>query len=99
MNRHIWQLQIQARKEREKKLEEEDKYAPVGSPEDYAKSHATSFLATNGSSTTNRSKGRMLKFKEQFQNPHILNFPKYYEFQDEQPLYPYPLEDAHRSLS
>lgn len=28
-----------------------------------------------------------------------MNFPKYFEFQDEQPLYPYPLEDAKRSES
>jgi len=35
--------------------------------------------------------------KPKIVNPHNHNFQRYYEFQDEQPLYPFPLEDAQRA--
>jgi hypothetical protein len=39
MNRHIWQEQIKARQDREQKADLEDKFAPVGTPQDFVKSH------------------------------------------------------------
>jgi isochorismate hydrolase len=98
MNRTIWQEQIKARQEREKKEDLEDKFAPVGTPQDFVKSHySTMFEAPGSASLTN--KGRMQTIKNSKSNPHQLQFPKYYEFQDEQPLYPFPLEDALRTES
>ena len=88
---------MKAREEREHQQELEEMFAPVGTPDDYAKSHSTGLYKTMSSNNTRTSRRRMVK--PVVHNPHHLQFPKYYEFQDEQPLYPFPLEDAMRTES
>lgn len=89
---------MRARQEREQAQEIQERFAPVGTPADMAKSHATNFYNTHGSSSSMNSKGKMMRMST-LSNPNHMNFPKYYEFQDDQPLYPYPLEDAQRAES
>ena len=95
-NRIIWEDQMKARQEREEKASIEEKFAPVGTPQDYVKSHYQTMNVADSRCEVDRKKGKMIRINKTLQHPN-LTFPKYYELSDEQPLYPFPLEDAGRA--
>ena len=87
---------MQDREERLQREELIERHAPVGSPLCMARTAGTSVFSIR-EPLSKRSIRSAMKSTSGASNPNRITLPKYSEYQEEQPLYPHPLEDATRA--